>query len=227
MRYLAYRAHPSGGLRRPRRALGRAHRRQRREQLPELALTAIRAHGPDVGMEEIAGAAATSKAVLYRHLGDKQGLHRMVTELVSDRIRLEVARAVEQETTARQAASAGILPGAGGEGSAGVFRFVISGPRYSPGADPLRSLATQVGAELTGLLAAAGIERATAEVWGPALMGLVRAAADDWMARDPRPARCEVVASPDPAGLERAPQRSPPGVLGRAAPAAEEARIVA
>lgn len=200
-----------------------AHRQQRREQLLEMALSAIRAHGPDVGMEEIAGAAATSKAVLYRHLGDKQGLHRRVTELVSDRIRLEVARAVEQETTARQAVSAVVehylvLV----EKDPQVYRFVISGPRYSPGADPLRSLATQVGAELTGLLAAAGIERATAEVWGPALMGLVRAAADDWMARDPRPARCEVVASLTQLAWNGLRSAARPEYSGRAAPAAEE-----
>ncbi len=173
-----------------------AHRERRRQELVEVVLEAIRRHGPGVGMDEIAEAAGTSKAVLYRHFGDKQGVHRMVTEVVSGRIQLEVALAVEGEAGRRPGETVAAVVDHYlmlVEKDPEVYRFVSSSPGYSVGQDPVRTLADQVGAQLASFLQEAGIDAETSQIWGAALVGLVRAAADDWMARPQRPDRLVLV----------------------------------
>ncbi|MGH3547151.1 MAG: TetR/AcrR family transcriptional regulator [Pseudonocardiaceae bacterium] len=50
------------------------HREQRRAALVQAAMRAIRQHGPDVAMDDIATEAGVSKPILYRHFLDKGGL---------------------------------------------------------------------------------------------------------------------------------------------------------
>ena len=63
------------------------HRAQRRRELVEAALRAIRRHGPGVGMDEISAEAGTSKTVVYRHFRDRTGLYAAVVESVDHRDR--------------------------------------------------------------------------------------------------------------------------------------------
>src|SRR3954467_11735136 len=51
------------------------HRRARRRALVDAALAAVSRHGAGVGMDEIAVAAGTSKAAVYRHFADRGELH--------------------------------------------------------------------------------------------------------------------------------------------------------
>src|SRR5690606_41434067 len=62
------------------------HRAQRRRELVDAALRAIRTHGPSVGMDDIASEAGTTKTVVYRHFGDRTGLYVTVVESVDQRI---------------------------------------------------------------------------------------------------------------------------------------------
>lgn len=178
-----------------------AHRDQRRAELTDAVVRAIREHGPGIGMEEMAQAAGTSKAVLYRHFGDKRGVHRAVTEVASESIRASVARALSRPEASqghpgRQATRA-VIDGYLSlvERDPAVYRFVISGPHSWSGSDPVRSLADQVGRQLGEHLASAGVSEQDAAVWGPALVGLIRAAADDWMARTDRSSQDDLVES--------------------------------
>ncbi|MDJ0003012.1 TetR family transcriptional regulator [Rhodococcus sp. 05-2255-1e] len=50
------------------------HRITRRRELLDCTLAAIRRHGHDIGMDEIAAANHVSKTVLYKHFADKKGL---------------------------------------------------------------------------------------------------------------------------------------------------------
>ena len=50
------------------------HRIARRQELLDCTLAAIRRHGHDIGMDEIASANGVSKTVLYKHFADKKGL---------------------------------------------------------------------------------------------------------------------------------------------------------
>ncbi|MGH3712675.1 MAG: TetR/AcrR family transcriptional regulator [Micromonosporaceae bacterium] len=67
-----------------------AHRAARRRELTEAAVRALDAHGPGVGIEEIAAEAGVTKPVLYRHFTDKAELFVAIgeygTELLFDRL---------------------------------------------------------------------------------------------------------------------------------------------
>jgi AcrR family transcriptional regulator len=68
------------------------HRAARRVELIEAAMDAVRAHGANVGMDQIARAARTSKPVIYRYFADKADLYRaIVTETAGSWLRRIVA----------------------------------------------------------------------------------------------------------------------------------------
>ncbi len=73
---------PRGPGRPPRSAEVRAAQRTR---LVDAAMTAIRAHGPDVSVDEIAAAAGVSKPVLYAEFGDKVGIGEAIAVELGDR----------------------------------------------------------------------------------------------------------------------------------------------
>lgn len=174
----------------------------------EAALKAVRRHGAGVGMDEIAATAGTSKTVLYRHLGDRNGLYRAVVEAVDENVLsdLAAARAGGQDLPSRIAAmvrSYLLLV----ERDPEIYRFVMTRPLdpSDPG-DPVAQISDRIGAQLTAAIAehlsATGrAEHAAllAPTWGYGIVGLVRAAADHWLtdplpgdAADPRPSVDEV-----------------------------------
>ncbi|WP_226361618.1 TetR family transcriptional regulator [Pseudonocardia sp. ICBG1142] len=185
-----------------------AHREQRRAALVGSAIGAIRRHGAGIGMDEIAASAATSKTVIYRHFGDRTGLYTAICESVAGVLLAEVRRA-----TAAALADSGRGPRAAVaagidaylrliEIDPELYRFVVQRPlltqgtaRRSPatdgGHDPVNDLVTVIGDEVAAVIAgnlgdpAPGEtdRRAAARIWGHAIVGLVRGAADDWLAR--------------------------------------------
>lgn len=175
-----------------------AHRARRRRQLVEAALRAIRKHGAGVGMDEIAAEAATSKTVLYRHLGDKAGLYRAVVAAVDGTILadLEKARAGEDDVVGRIAAMASSYL-AMVERDPEIYRFVMARPLASAaqedgGTDPVHQITDRIARQLTSTLEehleAAGHPAAVlAPVWGHGIVGLVQSAADHWLTRAPGP----------------------------------------
>ena len=62
------------------------HRRQRRVELVDHTVRAIRQHGAGVGLDDIAAQAGTSKTVIYRHFEDRTGLYRAVAQRVEGQI---------------------------------------------------------------------------------------------------------------------------------------------
>ncbi|GAA1387763.1 TetR family transcriptional regulator [Pseudonocardia kongjuensis] len=182
-----------------------AHREQRRVQLVAAAIGAIRHQGAGLGMDEIAAAAGTSKTVIYRHFGDRSGLYTAICESVADVLLTEVRRATADALTApaggpRAAVAAGIdaylrLIEIDPE----LYRFVVHRPLLSQGpatgrrparedgtTDPVNDLVTVIGDEIAAVIGArvtGGDGPSAARIWGHAIVGLVRGAADDWLAR--------------------------------------------
>ena len=175
------------------------HRRQRRRELVEATLRAIRTHGPRVGMDEIAAAAGTSKTVFYRHFTDRAGLYRAVAERVDRIILRDLARALgvtgtdlaDLEGHPRDliAAAVGAYLGLV-EKDPQVYRFVVAAPLLDRGdlvetGDPAGVVSGHVAEQIAGLvrgaLVAAGLDPAPARAWGHGVVGLVRAAADAWL----------------------------------------------
>jgi AcrR family transcriptional regulator len=169
----------------------------------ESTLRAIREHGAAVGMDDIASAAGTSKTVVYRHFTDRQGLYAAVCESVDTRILRTIGRAIGSgdgdlatvQTTPRDLVAAAIDSYlALVEKDPEVYRFVVTAPLLDrPGGDPAAPVTDHIAAQLSQLITAAldaqGRDASVAPVWGAGLVGMVRAAADQWLAQTPGPAR--------------------------------------
>ena len=166
----------------------------------EATLRAVRQHGSGAGMDEIAAVAGTSKTVLYRHIADKGQLYLAVTEAVHALIARDLHDSVVRAgaADARGAVAAAVDAYlALVERDPEVYRFVVERPLLaggqSPGvADPVRGLVQLVAHQVGETLAAAGAPADRAATWGQALVGMVRAVADEWI-DSPSPAPRHVV----------------------------------
>lgn len=175
-----------------------AHRRARRAELVDAALAAIRAHGAGVGMDEVAATAGTSKTVVYRHFADRTELYVAVCARVAEVLVAAVLRAVEGAGSPRAQATAGIEAYlALVESDREVYRFVVHRP-LAPAVtgDPVADLASVIGDQAAAVIAAqlrrTGRDTAAAVPWGHGVVGLVRAAADHWLAEPGGMGRAEL-----------------------------------
>ena len=185
-----------------------AHREERRAQLTESALRAIRRYGAGVGMDEIAAEAGTSKTVIYRHLGDRLGLYLAVCASV-DRLILEhFSIALETTDVAHRPTSVDprdVLIAAIDsylalvENDPEVYRFVTRPPQVQVPreADPVIGLSATIAERLTDLLAVnlreAGRDDALAPIFAHGLVGFVRESADSWVTDPHRVPRAVIV----------------------------------
>jgi AcrR family transcriptional regulator len=177
-----------------------AHRRSRRSELVDAAILAIREHGARVGMDEVAARASTSKTVVYRHFADRAALYVAVCERVAQVLADGIRAAIETGSGARARTAAGIeaylqLV----EQDRELYRFVVHRPLVdsTPGdplADVVSMLGDQAAALIAGELTAAGLDPAPAPTWGHSLVGLVRGAADQWLAAPGGTTRAELAA---------------------------------
>jgi AcrR family transcriptional regulator len=170
------------------------HRQRRREELVDATLRAIRQHGAAVGMDDIAATAATSKTVFYRHFTDRSGLYAAVAARVDALILRDVTSALGSADLGAAGGSPRRLIAAAidsylrlVERDPEVYRFVVGAPLLDrpAGGDPAGQvtshIAEQMSAVLESALAAAGRDTTAAPVWGSGLVGMVRAAADQWL----------------------------------------------
>lgn len=181
------------------------HRVERRQELVDAAIRAIRRHGATVGMDDIAAEAGTSKTVVYRHFEDRAGLYRAVAERVDQRVVGNIARSLERPSKTGDAR--GLIAStvdaylALVESDTELYRFFVNRPLVDrPLADdPVGTTVGHVTEQLTGLLqasfGASHVDPVRARVWAIALVGSVQAVADDWLASPERTPRAELVAS--------------------------------
>lgn len=168
------------------------HRTQRRRELVESTLRAIRSHGATVGMDEIAAEASTSKPVIYRHFGDRPGLYRAVVEKVAQFILDDLRASVDWESSVDWSQGDGFgrlirdlthsyleLVQRDPE----IYRFVMSRPLVEGDLtdDPVTGLTMRIGERIAELLRAGGLADDRAATWGHGLVGCVRAATDQWI----------------------------------------------
>ena len=175
------------------------HRLQRRTELVESTLRAIRRQGATVSLDEIAAEAGTSKPVIYRHFGDRPGLYRAVVEKTAQFILDDLHALVDRERP--DDLSALVRDLANGylqlvQRDPEIYRFVMSRPLVDGdlGDDPVTGLTMRIGEQIADLLRAGGYDAARADTWGHALVGCVRAATDQWI-RSGMPRAAEAVAT--------------------------------
>lgn len=192
------------------------HRARRREELVDATLRAIRQHGAAAGMDDIATAAGTSKTVFYRHFTDRGGLYAAVAERVDALILRDVTTALGAADVGAPDLGAADLGADGGsprrliaaaidsylrlvERDPEVYRFIVNAPLLDrlEGGDPAAPVTSHIAEQLSAVLAAAleasGRDAGAAVVWGHGLVGMVRAAADQWLT-SPHPMPREALA---------------------------------
>lgn len=160
-------------------------------------------------MDGIAAEAGTSKTVIYRHFGDKTGLYLAVVEAVDALVLRDLGNALGWGDVSARPGPLGDGPVSAGLGTdprgvlaavvdsylvlverdPEVYRFVVTRPllgqAHTTAEDPVTGLTTRIADQITTMLATTlrdqGRDPAPALTWGPALVGLVRAAADHWI----------------------------------------------
>lgn len=188
------------------------HRATRRRELVDHTLRAIREHGPGVGMDEIAAQAGTSKPVLYRHFGDRNGVYLGVVEAVDARVLTELSAVADRSgygpdgapadvtelITAMVTAYLGLV-----QRDPDIYRFVVTRPLLQPTSttsgevDAAGILTGRIGDRLAEILAAhlrrSGRDPAPATTWGHGIAGFVRAVTDQWVSHRPPGTSAETV----------------------------------
>lgn len=155
------------------------HRKARRIAMIREIRMIVHEIGPDISMEEIAVGLGTSKSVLYRYFGDKNGLQAALGTytLARTRRRLqEASRSAESPAQALDAMMRTYLDLVAR--SRNVFLFV----NRPSGNGPLQSSVQQVEEMVTEVLRmeAPDADPARVSLWAAGTVGLVRAAAEHW-----------------------------------------------
>jgi AcrR family transcriptional regulator len=178
-----------------------AHRRTRRAELTDAAIAAIRTHGAGAGMDDVAAQARTSKTAVYRHFTDRTELYVAVCARVAEVLVAQVRTAMDQAAGPHAKAAAAIAAYLRLiEHDPEVYRFVVHRPLVDRAldADPVADLVSLIGDEaaavITEQLARTGSDPAAAVPWGHGVVGMVRAAADNWLARPAGMTRDELAA---------------------------------
>jgi len=168
------------------REAGRQEARlRRRAQLLDAADRVIRRGGPDVSMDEIAAEAGISKPILYRHFGDKDGLHRALAGRYVDAL-LDELRAARVVGDPRANIAAGIDAYlAFIEREPEAYRFVLSAAAQPPTSAIVdefrRRLAVDCAFATAEQLRRAGLDPEIAEPWAYGVVGLVRSVGIWWL----------------------------------------------
>jgi AcrR family transcriptional regulator len=170
------------------------HRRERRREFVQGAVAAVREHGADASLEQMAAAAGVSKSVLYRHFADRDDLFGAVLDAVTGDLLLppvlaEVTRAEGARTAQRFADPATIRPVirafvAVVDEEPQLYRFVLahttSGLDTEVGAAPERQLASRLAGALGDRARALGQDGEAAEVWAFGVVGMMQLATHHW-----------------------------------------------
>lgn len=173
------------------------HNRQRRTELVDAALHAIRGHGHGVGLEAIARVAGTRKPAIYRHFGDRVGLYAAVTAHVSMRLERRLRHAAAPGAEPRDVVTS--LTDAFfslAEKDPEVYRFVVSPPQVSSSVaeQQVRGIAERVAELIADILGPhLGGDGARVRVWSTAMVGAVQVTAEAWLDEPRRRPRHTVV----------------------------------
>lgn len=156
---------------------------ERREELLDAAVGAIRVHGPDVSMAELAEAAGVTRPILYDHFGDRAGVAAALASRLSGELGESLAAVLAQPVPLRTAISKGIdLFCRFVDKDPAVYRFLQTTTRPADAATVDATLGHPLGRAFATALGAAGADPRMGETWGHAVLGMVFAAAEWWSA---------------------------------------------
>ncbi|MEU8819531.1 TetR/AcrR family transcriptional regulator [Actinoplanes sp. NPDC048796] len=162
------------------------HREQRRSELTEAAIEAIRRHGPEVGMDAIAAHAKVSKPVLYRYFADKSELWLAVGQRAAGMVLDAIVPAVAAVREERAAVGAAIDAYLGHiAADTNLYQFVVHQPEIARGRDVVADVVDTVASGLARILGdrlrARGLDSGAALPWAYGVVGYVQAVGDWWL----------------------------------------------
>lgn len=162
----------------------RPSREERRQQLLDAAVTAIRRIGAGASMEQIAAEGGVTKPILYRHFGDRDGLVGAIGEqyatLLLDRLGPNLDAGTPQDLLWRTIDSYLQFL----EEDPELYNFLV---RQAAGAteDRISSLIDVIGRQVAVIigdqLRAAGLDAGGAEPMAFGIVGMVHQAGDWWI----------------------------------------------
>jgi AcrR family transcriptional regulator len=163
------------------------HKRARRAEFVDAAICAIRAHGSDASLDDIAAEAGVSKSVLYRHFTDKADvfgavLDRIATDLFLPRVAGELVVGQDDEALLRGAVASyvGLVVQ-----EPQLYRFVFSHNSLARGGDFVANMEDTIAQALSVMMAdrlrEAGADSGGAEPWAYGVVGMVQLAAHRWV----------------------------------------------
>ncbi len=162
-------------------------RADRRETLLDATDEALRSEGPEVSMDSVAARAGVTKPILYRHFGDRHGLMVAVTRRHADQLVARLREALHGQTSPRQRLRVTIDTYlAFLEGDPELHRAAVRLDAQASGPQGVfdeaqELLCAEVATDIRRELAPAGLDEATANTWGAAIVGMVRLVGTRWL----------------------------------------------
>jgi AcrR family transcriptional regulator len=166
-----------------RRDVGRDERRQ---QLLDAAVEAIRSVGPAATMEQLARQGGVTKPILYRHFGDRDGLINAIADGFSTELIGAIAASLVGSDQPRELLHSTVDTYlAFIERDPSLYRFLVQQASSSGGAlqiNPvIEAVSKQVAVVIGDQLRAAGADSGPAVPWAFGIVGLVHQAGDWWL----------------------------------------------
>ncbi|MGN6612687.1 MAG: TetR/AcrR family transcriptional regulator [Angustibacter sp.] len=169
------------------------HRQARRAEFVGAALEAVRAHGPETGLDEIATRAGVSKPVLYRHFADRADLFAAVLDAIADEVLLPriatelAALPTSPDGTVTDAETIGRVVRAFVsvvDDEPQLYRFALAHASSGRDGDFVATTEHRVAQLLSTLLGdrlrELGADSGGAEVWAFGIVGMVQLATRRW-----------------------------------------------
>jgi AcrR family transcriptional regulator len=168
-----------------------ARRSDRRRELLDAAIRAIRRNGPRVSMREMAAEAGVTKPILYRHFGAKGGLYHAIAERYATELLEEIRSVLGRDLPAQSLLVAALDAYLGFlERETEVHRFLMERAlpeRPETGQAFVTGFRGQVAEELERALrdrvTPSGREEAVGP-WAHALVGMAESAGEWWLHQD-------------------------------------------
>jgi AcrR family transcriptional regulator len=155
---------------------------ERREELLAAAVLAIRDHGAEASMTDIAEAAGITKPILYRHFGDRAGLAQALAQRAVVRLSGFLAERLTADLPPRERMREAIGAFVSfTEEEAALYAFLVRGADGDEGL--VEGIARQIATVLAAGLRQVGGDSGPAELWSHAIIGAVFSGAQWWAGR--------------------------------------------
>lgn len=166
----------------------REHRAERRAELLATAISAVRDHGADCSIDDIARRVGVTRPVIYRYFDGRDGVAKAIGAHTAERVRAEMLAAMERESEGKALLAAGIGAYlAFIEDDPQLYRYLLRGPlRRADGGyigDFVDRLGREMAAVIGDVLAAADRDTGNAEPWAFAIIGMVGVTGEWWLDR--------------------------------------------